>query len=125
LPYLSQIKMVFQKYIRSVAFALAGISFAFRNQFNMRFHIFVSSLVIILAIFFHIDPVEWCILLLCLGSVIASELINTSIELNINLYSAEYNEKASQVKVIAGASVLVTCTVSGILGLIIFIPRIF
>jgi len=117
--------MPFKKYIRSFIFALSGISYAFRSQVNMRFHIFAAGIVIIFAIIFHVKPVEWCILLLCISSVIASELINTSIELNVDISSPEYNERAGHAKDLAAAAVLVTCTISIILGLIIFIPRIF
>jgi undecaprenol kinase len=117
--------MVFRKYIRSVAIALTVTSFAFRRQFNMRFHIFFAFIVMIGAIGFHLPPVELCILLLCISSVIAAELMNNFIEINIDIISSEFNERASQLKDLAAAAVLVTCTISVILGLIIFIPRIF
>ncbi len=117
--------MAFKKYIRSIVYAMSGISYAFRSQFNMRFHIFAACIVISAAIFFKVKPIEWCILLLCIGSVIAAELINTSIEVHVDMTSPDYNEKAGHAKDLAAAAVLVTCTVSVILGLIIFIPRIF
>ena len=116
--------MILRKYFRSFAFAITGIAYAFRSQVNMRFHIFTAIIVVISAIIFHISPVEWCIVLLCISSVLAAELINTSIEINVDLSSPERNEKAGHAKDLAAASVLVICILSAIIGSIVFIPKI-
>ena len=91
----------------------------------MRFHVVAACVVIILSSFFKISPLEWCVLLLCIGSVISAELINTAIETNVDISSPEFNEKAGHAKDLAAASVLMTCTISVIIGLIIFIPKVF
>jgi diacylglycerol kinase len=117
--------MILKKYINSFIYAMSGISYAFRSQFNMRFHILAASIVLICSAIFHLSPAEWCIIMLCIASVIASELINTSLELNVDISSPEYNERAGHAKDLAAAAVLVTCTFSVIIGLIIFIPKIF
>ena len=116
--------MILEKYWRSFTFAITGIGYAFRSQVNMRFHFIAASVVIISAIILHLSALEWCIVLLCIGSVIAAELINTSIEINVDLSSPERNEKAGHVKDIAAAAVLVICIVSAIIGSIVFIPKI-
>ena len=91
----------------------------------MRFHVVAACVVIILSSFFKISPLEWCVLLLCIGSVISAELINTAIETNVDISAPEYNEKAGLAKDLAAAAVLLTCTISVIIGLIIFFPKIF
>lgn len=116
--------MILEKYFKSITFAVAGIGYAFRSQVNMRFHSIATLLVIISAIILHLTALEWCIILLCIGSVLAAELINTSIEVNVDLLSPERNEKAGNVKDLAAAAVLVICIVSAIIGSIVFIPKI-
>lgn len=116
--------MILEKYFKSFTYAVAGIGYAFRSQVNMRFHSIAASVVIISAIILHLSALEWCIVLLCIGSVIAAELINTSIEINVDLLSPGRNEKAGHVKDLAAAAVLVICTISAIIGSIVFIPKI-
>ena len=72
-----------------------------------------------------ISSLELCILLFCISSVIGAELINTSIEINVDLATSERNERAGQAKDIAAAAVLVVSLVSAIIGCIIFLPKIF
>ena len=112
------------KFIRSFGFAIMGIIHAFRSQWNFRFHIYTSCVVIFSAILLQLTVLEWCIILLCLGSVIATELINTAIEINIDLTSPEFNKKAGHAKDVAAGAVLITSLIAAIIGLIIFIPKI-
>lgn len=110
--------------VRSISWALSGISLAFRTQFNFRFHVLSALIVLGLSIFFKISAFEWCIVLLCTASVITAELLNTSLEFNTDLLSPGYNENAKNVKDLAAAAVLIVALVSAIIGGIIFLPRI-
>jgi diacylglycerol kinase len=116
--------VILKKYLRSFAFAFKGLSAAFRSQFNMRFHVFAALLVLIFSVYLKISLLEWCINLFCISSVIAAELINTSIEINVDLAMPERNERAGQAKDMAAAAVLIVSFVSAIIGSIIFIPKI-
>lgn len=110
--------------VRSISWALSGIALAFRTQFNFRFHVFSAIMVFILSVYFRISAVEWCILLLCVASVITAELLNTSLEFNTDLLSPGYSEVAKNVKDLAAAAVLIVSIVSAVIGGIIFIPKI-
>ena len=110
--------------VRSISWALSGISLAFRTQFNFRFHVLSALIVLGLSICFKISAFEWCIVLLCIASVITAELLNTSLEFNTDLLSPGYNENAKNVKDLAAAAVLIVALVSAIIGGIIFLPRI-
>lgn len=91
----------------------------------MRFHFFAAAVVLICAFAFKVTKLEFCILLFCISSVIAAELINTSIEINVDLAMPERNDRAGQAKDMAAAAVLVVSFVSAIIGSIIFLPKIF
>ena len=110
--------------MKGFAYAISGFSYAFRSQVNMRFHIFAAVVVIALSVWLKINVMEWCVILLCIGSVLAAELINTSLEVSIDIISPNFNEKAGQAKDLAAAAVLVVCIVSAIIGIIVFLPKL-
>jgi diacylglycerol kinase (ATP) len=112
------------KFIKGFTFAISGIAYAFRSQVNMRFHIFSALVVVALSFALRINVAEWCIILMCIGSVISAELINTSLEVTIDITSPSYNEKAGNAKDLAAGAVLVVCTVSAIIGIMIFLPKL-
>ena len=56
--------------------------------------------------------------------VVASEIINSSIEELVNFISPERNQKAGLIKDLAAAAVLVTAVIAAVCGLIIFIPKL-
>ncbi|MBK9525957.1 MAG: diacylglycerol kinase family protein [Bacteroidetes bacterium] len=104
--------------------AIAGLAAAYRSQFNMRFHVAVTVLVLAASFYFQLAPLEWCVILFCIGSVIVAELLNTSLEVTVDIASPQIQEKAGLAKDIAAAAVLIAAIMSVIIGLIIFIPRI-
>ncbi|MNR31144.1 Undecaprenol kinase [compost metagenome] len=74
---------------------------------------------------FEVSFLEWIALIVCISSVLAAELFNTAIEVLVNLVSPEFNPKAGLVKDIAAAAVLIVALMSLVVGLIIFVPKIF
>lgn len=104
--------------------ALTGMAAAFRSQFNMKIHGIMAVLVILSAFYFKLSPVEWCIILFCIGSVFVAELLNTSLEVTVDIASPHIQEKAGLAKDVAAAAVLFASIMSAIIGLIIFIPKI-
>lgn len=113
-----------KSFLRSISWALAGISVAFRTQFNFRFHVFSAIIALVLSFVLQLAPMEWCIILFCIASVLTAELLNTSLEFNTDLLSPGQHESAKHVKDLAAAAVLVVSIISAIIGGIIFLPRI-
>ena len=81
-------------------------------------------IVIILGIVLHVSAVEWAILTLCIGVVIALEIVNTAIEHIANFICPEHNLKIKIIKDLAAAAVLVGAVSALIIGLLIFTPKI-
>ena len=82
-------------------------------------------LVIIFGFIFKISKIEWMICIILFGVVIAGELFNTAIETVVDMISLEKNDKAKKAKDVSAGAVLVLAIASAIIGLIIFIPKIF
>ena len=64
-----------------------------------------------------------CIILF--GLVITAELINTAIETTVDIAMPRKDEKAKLAKDVAAGAVLVCAITASIIGLIIFLPKIF
>lgn len=114
-----------KKLIKSFKYAFEGISTGIKEEQNMKIHIAIIILVIIFGIILKISKIEWIICIALFGLVISMELINTAIENTVDLVTKEKNEQAKIAKDVAAGAVLVSAIASAIVGLIIFIPKIF
>ncbi len=103
--------------------AANGLLFMIRTQRNARIHLAVGVLVVLAGFLMKISLVEWCIIVLVIGMVIAAEGVNTAIEKSVDLASPEYNENARNAKDVAAGAVLLTAIAAVITGLLIFLPK--
>lgn len=113
-----------KRLINSFKYAFDGLKYAFIYEQNLTVHILATIIVIILGFLFKISIIEWLVLFLIIGLVIATELINTSIEATIDLITDEINPLAKVAKDTAAAAVLVFGITSLIVGALIFLPKI-
>lgn len=109
---------------KSFSYAFKGIDDVIEHEPNMKIHVVVAILVVIMAFILKVSIIEWIILVLLIGAVLAAETINTTIENLVDMYTKEYDEKAKIVKDTAAGTVLILAITSAIIGLIIFIPKI-
>ena len=109
---------------KSFGYAFKGIDDVVSNEPNMKIHVSVAILVVIMAFLLKISMIEWIILVLLIGLVLAAEVINTTIENLVDMYTKDYNERAKVVKDTAAGTVLILAITAVIIGLMIFIPKI-
>ena len=109
---------------KSFGYAFKGIDDVIKHEPNMKIHVVVAILVVIMAFILKVSIIEWIILVLLIGAVLAAETINTTIENLVDMYTKEYDEKAKIVKDTAAGTVLIFAITSAIIGLIIFVPKI-
>lgn len=115
-------KYNFKKQLRSFGYAWKGIRQCVGKEQNLSFHLIATAAVIAAGFFFGITRTEWIIIVLCIGMVIAAELVNTAIEKLVDLVSPQRHPIAGQVKDIAAGAVLVCAVAAAIVGIIIFFP---
>ena len=114
----------FKKLINSFKYALSGIKSAFKTEQNMKIHLLIMEIVILMALILNISFNEWLIVLICFMVVISSELFNTALEKCVDLASPNKNEIAKLAKDISAGAVLITAIFAAIIGIIIFLPKI-
>jgi diacylglycerol kinase len=105
--------------------AFRGMYVVSKTTRHIFIHILATLLVIIFGFYFHISNLEWIVLVFAIGFVFVSEAFNTAIEIDIDLTSPEYHPYARDTKDVAAAAVLLSVFVAIIIGLIIFLPKIF
>ena len=113
------------KFDKSLKYAIEGIEKCFLRERNLKIHIFIMGCVIICGFAFHISYFEWMICLLLFAIVISLELVNTAIEAVVDLCSPQKHPLAKYAKDVAAGAVLVSAIIAVLIGLLIFIPRIF
>lgn len=111
--------------IRSFGFAVAGLRYAFNTQPNFKFHIVALLVVSVSGWYVDLSRSEWLWIIAAVAMVLVAELLNTAIEVLVNLVSPAYHIKAGIVKDTAAAAVLIAAFAAAAIGLIIFIPKIF
>ena len=110
----------------SLEFALTGIITAFREERNLRKHAVSASLAIIFGFIFSISRIEWLFLLLAIFLVIFGGIINSAIENVVDLASEyHFSMLAKNAKDMAAGAVLFISLYAVIVGLLIFLPKIW
>jgi diacylglycerol kinase len=112
-------------FLKSFVYAGRGIAHGFRTQRNMRVELAVAGVVIAAGIVFRITAVEWAVIFVCIGLVLAAELINTVTELAVDLLVQRYHPMAKLAKDAGAGAVLIAALASVAVGVAIFGPRLW
>ena len=113
-----------KRFIRSFGYSLAGLKYAYKYEQSMTIHFMAAFLVIVVGLWVKLDYIEWVFALILIGLVMATELINTSLEAVVDLACPKIHPLAKIAKDTASAAVFVFSLVAFISGLIIFVPKI-
>lgn len=114
----------FRKRLRSFKFAFNGIKLLITKEHNAWIHCSAAFCVIIAGFAFGISTTEWIAVTFAIGTVLAAEAVNSSIEAIADLVSPGYNEAIKRTKDLAAGAVLILAIGAAIVGLIIFVPKI-
>mgnify|MGYP003526496320 FL=1 len=110
---------------RSVKHALRGIGIIFKTQHNAWVHGVIALIVIGLGFWLQISEGEWAVILLSITSVLAAEAFNTAMEIDIDLTSPTYHPYARDTKDVASGAVLITALGAAIVGIVVFVPKLW
>ncbi|MFC2948386.1 diacylglycerol kinase family protein [Virgibacillus sediminis] len=104
--------------------AWAGIRQTLKTEMNFRFHLAAGCIVIFSGFLFKVTRFEWMALILSIGLVLASEIINTAIEKMVDYIKPDIHPSAKAIKDMAAGMVMISAATAAIIGLIVFVPRI-
>ncbi|OGD94215.1 hypothetical protein A3F02_02535 [Candidatus Curtissbacteria bacterium RIFCSPHIGHO2_12_FULL_38_9b] len=115
----------FKHQLKSFNFAIEGIIFSFKSGLHFKFHILALIMVIIFGLYFSISQFEWLVIILISSAVISAEAMNTALEQTCNVLHPEDHPVVRLAKHCAAGGVLILSVAAILIGLIIFIPKIF
>ncbi len=114
-----------KKLLNSFGYALKGMMVVLKTQQNMRIHAVAVLVVTVAGLFLGLTAIEWSLIALSIGGVMAAEMMNTAIEALVDLVSPQFDERAGKIKDIAAGAVLLTAIVAAVVAVYIFGNKIF
>ncbi|APC48227.1 diacylglycerol kinase [Virgibacillus halodenitrificans] len=112
---------------RSVGFTFAwnGLKEVTRTERNFRIHLFITALVLTIGFLVELNWLEWCIVIFAIGFVLVTEVTNSAIEKMIDYLNPAIHPSAKIIKDMAAGAVLIAAIIAALIGLIIFLPKIY
>lgn len=105
--------------------AFNGLKLAFKQDFSFKLMLIIAFIVILLAFIFKFNKYEMALVLMSCSLVLGLELINSSIEELANIIQPQYDLRIKKVKDLAAAGVLVASILSGIIGIVLLMNKIW
>src|SRR5262245_28850139 len=104
--------------------ALRGLKLGIRGQSSFFVHFFFAALVFAAAIVLGCRVEQWCLLLLCIGLVLAAELFNSAVETLFRGLDEETRQRSWPALDIAAGAVLLASVMAAVVGCIIFATQV-
>jgi diacylglycerol kinase len=111
-----------QQRLKSFGFAIDGIVAFLRSEPHARIHAVATVIVVAAGCWFGLNGTQWIALLLVMGLVWITEMLNTVIEKIMDHLSPDYHPRIKWIKDVAAGAVLIAALIALITGCIIFIP---
>ena len=109
---------------RSFGCAFAGLFWMVRSQRNARIHLMALGIVVVMGAWLRITSMEWCLVVLAAGGVLAAEALNSAVEELADRLTTERDERIRRAKDAAAAGVLLAALAALAVGLMVFLPRL-
>lgn len=122
---MSKKESFFVNRLKSVGYAYKGAILLLKTEASIKIQFVIALIVTAAGFFFNISSNEWLIQLLAIGLVMSIEGINTAIEEIANFIHPEHHNKIGLIKDIAAGAVFISSVFASIIGLIIYLPKIF
>jgi diacylglycerol kinase len=113
------------KLIKSFKHALSGLKHTLIFHQNLRVHVIVGFLTVLVGLILKISKIEWVVIVAAIFFVLIAEMINTALEEITNLVKEDHSERARIAKDVSAGMVLLAVIFAVVIGVVIFIPYLF
>ena len=83
-----------KRWLKSVNLAIEGIIYSVRTQRHMRYHFYAALAAVVLSLVLSISRNEFILLCMAIVLVLVTELLNTAIEITVDMISEAYHPMA-------------------------------
>lgn len=118
-------KSFFINRLKSVGFAFRGAYFLLKTEVSIQVQFVIFILLTVLGFYFNLSTGEWLFQFLAIGTVMSIEGMNTAVEKIADFIHPEKHKEIGLIKDIAAGAVFIASVFAIIIGLIIYIPKIF
>jgi len=113
-----------RNFIESFNAALEGFIYVLKTERNMRIHFLIAIFFLLLGIALGFSYIEIVILCLTIVIVLTAEMVNTAVELIVDMIKSEFHPVARIIKDVSAGAVLLSAINAGIVGYMLFIRKI-
>src|SRR4051812_14038305 len=109
----------------SVGHALKGLKIGYSEESNFQIQLFLGAVALLLGWHYGISQTEWLFIISACGFVLTAELFNTALEELCDMLRTTHDPHVAKIKDLAASAVLVSSFAALIIGLVVFLPKIF
>jgi len=109
---------------KSFKYAASGIFHTLINEPNFRIQVLIVFIAVFLGLHFNISNIEWGLLTLSMGLLLAAELLNTVVEEFIDKLIPDQDDGARIIKDVSAGFVLITALTGLVILFLIFGGRL-
>lgn len=114
-----------KKRIRSIGYASKGAYLLLKTEPSIQVQAGIAVVITIVGYILELSTVEWCLQTLAITLVMAAEGMNTAIEKTSDFIHPDHNPQIGFIKDIAAGAVFFTAFGAVLVGLFIYLPKIF
>ena len=113
-----------RSWLRKFGDAFRGLYHVVSTEWSFAAHLPAAAAAVALAAWLGIEPVEWCLVVLAIGGVVAAEVFNTAVESLARALDTGPDQRVKDALDAASAAVLVAVGAAILVGVVIFGPRL-
>ncbi|MCW5515458.1 diacylglycerol kinase family protein [Muriicola sp. Z0-33] len=111
--------------VKSIGFAMRGALLLVRTEGSIKIQVFIMLLMTAAGFYFDISNTEWILQIFAFALVLGIEGLNTAVEKLSDFVQPEFDHKIGFIKDISAGAVMMVSIAAAIIGLIIYLPKIF
>lgn len=112
------------KFVHSLNSAVEGFTYVIKTQKNMRIHFLLGIFVLGMGIYFNLSRTDLLFLCLSISLVLICEMVNTSLELTVDLVKGGFHPVVKTIKDISAGAVFVSAVNAVATGYIVFSDKL-
>ena len=112
-------------FLHRIYLSITGIFIALKRERHMKIHLLIALVLILPTLFLPIPIIQIMGLIMLIGLLFIIELINTSIELTVDLITKRFSYRAKLAKDIASGAVLISALLLIIFAIFIYYPYVY
>ena len=113
-----------RKFVESFNAAVEGFIYVLKTERNMKAHFLTALFVILTGIYANFSSYELMALVITITLVLVVEMINTAIELTVDMIKAEFHPIARVIKDVSAGAVLLVSINAVVVGYMLFAKKV-